>query len=105
MFPSLSSYENPKLFICPSDDCDGSVDLQFPANRGLEDIKAWLDVEYEEYGDGLSKADFLQLCGIVAIEHGIDYYNGNSTECMLFGTNCIPKVRLWYAFTLLLNSE
>ena len=55
-------------------------------------INKWCCMQFYG-GQHLSLADFVILCAMVAVEAGVDFHNGNSTECLSTNSEgCMPKV-------------
>ena len=74
-----------------------------PANFGLEMIVDHLGVLYDEQipfaGKEMSRADFYNLAGIVAVEYSIDYNNihCNTTNCEMPQVCYKPRFNFRYS--------
>lgn len=80
--------------------CDGCLNFGNPANGGLEDIYAEINDFYNNVmplnGKTMSRADFFNLAGIVAVDTTVDYNNiscdeGGDPDCIT-----MPKPPLRY---------
>ena len=64
--------------------CDGCINFGNAANGGLQEAYEPFNVLYGETfpfnGKTMSRADFINLAGIVAVEYSIDFNNANCQD-------------------------
>jgi hypothetical protein len=76
--------------------CDGCLNFGNPANGGLEDIYVEINDFYKNVlplnGKTMSRADFFNLAGIVAVDTTVDYNNISCDEGLDPDCITMPKV-------------